>query len=77
MDPMIGKKIESYEIQRSSGGGMGVVYRARDSKLDRDVAIKMMDLHYASDPNFLKRFQSEAKALASCRTAYRLDLLSA
>ena len=65
MDPMIGKKIEPYEIQEILGrGGMGVVYRARDTKLDRDVAIKMMDLQYASDPNFLKRFQSEAKALA-------------
>ncbi len=65
MDPMIGKKIEPYEIQEILGrGGMGVVYRARDTKLERDVAIKMMDIQYASDPNFLKRFQSEAKALA-------------
>jgi TonB family protein len=65
MDPMIGKKIEPYEIQEILGrGGMGVVYRARDTKLERDVAIKMMDLQFASDPNFLKRFQSEAKALA-------------
>jgi TonB family protein len=65
MDPMIGRKIEPYEIQEILGrGGMGVVYRARDTKLDRDVAIKMMDLQYASDANFLKRFQSEAKALA-------------
>jgi TonB family protein len=65
MDPMIGKKIDPYEIQEILGrGGMGVVYRARDTKLDRDVAIKMMDLQFASDPNFLKRFQSEAKALA-------------
>ena len=65
MDPMIGKKIDPYEIQEILGrGGMGVVYRARDTKLDRDVAIKMMDIQFASDPNFLKRFQSEAKALA-------------
>ena len=65
MDPMLGKKIDPYEIQEILGrGGMGVVYRARDTKLDRDVAIKMMDLQFASDPNFLKRFQSEAKALA-------------
>ncbi len=65
MDPMIGKKIDPYEIQEILGrGGMGVVYRARDTKLERDVAIKMMDIQYASDPNFLKRFQSEAKALA-------------
>jgi serine/threonine-protein kinase len=62
---MIGKKIDPYEIEEILGrGGMGVVYRARDTKLERDVAIKMMDIQYASDPNFLKRFQSEAKALA-------------
>jgi TonB family protein len=65
MDSMIGKRIEPYEIQEVLGrGGMGVVYRARDTKLERDVAIKTMDIQYASDPNFLKRFQSEAKALA-------------
>jgi len=65
MDPMIGKRFEPYEIQEILGrGGMGVVYRARDTKLERDVAIKMMDLQYASDPNFLRRFQSEARALA-------------
>jgi len=77
MDPMIGKKIESYEIQEILGrGGMGVVYRARDSKLDRDVAIKMMDLHYASDPNFLKRFQSEAKALARLQDPHIVSIFS-
>ena len=65
MDPMIGKVIDSYKILEVLGrGGMGVVYRATDTTLDRDVALKMMDVLIASDPNFLKRFQSEAKALA-------------
>jgi predicted Ser/Thr protein kinase len=65
MDPMIGKTIDSYQILEVLGrGGMGVVYKAVDTTLDRDVAIKMMDVLIASDPNFLKRFQSEAKALA-------------
>ena len=65
MDPMIGKMIDSYKILEVLGrGGMGVVYRATDTTLDRDVALKMMDVLIASDPNFLKRFQSEAKALA-------------
>ena len=77
MDPMIGKKIESYEIQEILGrGGMGVVYRARDTRLDRDVAIKMMDLQYASDPNFLKRFQSEAKALARLQDPHIVSIFS-
>jgi serine/threonine protein kinase len=43
---------------------MGIVYKARDMTLDRDVALKMMDAQLAADQNFLKRFQSEAKALA-------------
>ncbi|HTY59986.1 MAG TPA: serine/threonine-protein kinase [Bacteroidota bacterium] len=65
MDPMIGKVIDTYKILEVLGrGGMGVVYRATDTTLDRDVALKMMDVLIASDPNFLKRFQSEAKALA-------------
>ena len=65
MDPMIGRMIDSYRILEVLGrGGMGVVYRATDTTLDRDVALKMMDVLIASDPNFLKRFQSEAKALA-------------
>lgn len=65
MDQMIGKIIDSYKILEVLGrGGMGVVYRAMDLTLDRDVALKMMDVLIASDPNFLKRFQSEAKALA-------------
>ncbi len=77
MDPMIGKKIESYEIQEILGrGGMGVVYRARDIKLDRDVAIKMMDLQFASDPNFLKRFQSEAKALARLQDPHIVSIFA-
>ena len=43
---------------------MGVVYKAKDITLDRDVALKMMDSALARDEDFLKRFKSEAKALA-------------
>jgi eukaryotic-like serine/threonine-protein kinase len=45
-------------------GGMGEVYRARDTRLDRDVAIKALPLQFASDPERLARFEREAKVLA-------------
>ena len=62
---IIGKVIDSYKITAVLGkGGMGIVYKAQDMTLDRDVALKMMDAQLAADQNFLKRFQSEAKALA-------------
>ena len=65
MDPIVGKTIDTYKILDVLGrGGMGVVYKAVDTQLDREVAIKMMDVMIATDPNFMKRFQSEAKALA-------------
>ncbi|HTY59473.1 MAG TPA: serine/threonine-protein kinase [Bacteroidota bacterium] len=65
MDRMIGKSIHQYRVLEVLGrGGMGVVYRAHDSLLDRDVALKTMDVLMASDPNFIRRFQSEARALA-------------
>ena len=47
------------------GGGMGEVYRARDTKLDRDVALKVLPEAFTSDPDRLGRFEREAKVLAS------------
>jgi tRNA A-37 threonylcarbamoyl transferase component Bud32 len=65
MEPLVGKEIDNYKILSVLGkGGMGIVYKARDKSLDRDVAIKMMDTSLTRDESFLKRFQSEAKALA-------------
>ncbi len=62
---IIGKVVDTYQITGILGkGGMGVVYRAKDTTLDRDVALKMMDSNLARDEEFLKRFKSEAKALA-------------
>lgn len=59
-------QIGPYEITREIGrGGMGVVYLARDTKLDRDVAIKCLPDDFADDHERLSRFQREAKALAS------------
>ncbi len=62
---IIGKVVDTYKITGVLGkGGMGIVYKAKDTTLDRDVALKMMDAALARDESFLKRFQSEAKALA-------------
>lgn len=64
-ESIIGKVIDTYEITGVLGkGGMGVVYKAKDKTLERDVALKMMDATLARDEEFLKRFKSEAKALA-------------
>src|SRR5262245_2242782 len=61
-----GERIGVYEIMGSLGaGGMGEVYRARDRKLNRDVALKILPELFASDPDRLARFQREAQLLAS------------
>jgi serine/threonine protein kinase/tetratricopeptide (TPR) repeat protein len=61
-----GTKLGLYEILAPIGaGGMGEVYRARDQKLDRDVAIKVLPESVASDPDTLARFEREAKAVAA------------
>ncbi len=63
---MVGKTLGHYEILSPLGaGGMGQVYRARDTTLDRDVAIKVLPEDFASDANRLARFEREAKVLAS------------
>ena len=61
-----GDKLGPYEILGLIGaGGMGEVYRARDTKLKRDVALKVLPEAFASDPNRMMRFQREAEVLAS------------
>ncbi|HKD16401.1 MAG TPA: protein kinase [Thermoanaerobaculia bacterium] len=58
-----GSKLGPYEIVGQIGaGGMGEVYRARDPRLGRDVAIKVLPASFSSDPDRLKRFEQEAKA---------------
>src|ERR1700730_1604198 len=62
----VGNKIGPYEILAPLGkGGMGEVYRAKDTKLDREVAIKVLPAALAQDPERLARFEREAKVLAS------------
>ena len=64
MEP--GTRLGHYEIlDRLGAGGMGQVYRARDTTLDRDVAIKVLPEDFASDAGRLARFEREAKLLAS------------
>jgi serine/threonine protein kinase len=61
-----GTKLGPYEILAPiGGGGMGEVYKARDTKLDREVAIKVLPPVLARDPERLARFEREAKVLAS------------
>src|SRR5262245_6915582 len=61
-----GTRIGSYEVIDSIGaGGMGEVYRARDTRLDRHVALKVLPQSLLSDPERLARFEREAKILAS------------
>ena len=56
-----GTRLGPYEILSPLGaGGMGEVYRARDSRLGRDVAVKVLPQEVAGDPNALSRFESEA-----------------
>src|SRR5262245_47306187 len=62
----VGGRIGSYEILAPLGvGGMGEVYRARDTKLNRDVAVKVLPELFALDPDRLARFGREAHVLAS------------
>jgi serine/threonine protein kinase len=61
-----GTRLGAYEILSTLGaGGMGEVYRARDSKLNRDVAIKVLLASVANDPDRLARFSREAQVLAA------------
>ena len=61
-----GQKLAHYEVLEPIGrGGMGEVYRARDGKLGRDVAIKVLPELFSEDQERLARFKREAKVLAS------------
>ncbi len=61
-----GSRIAHFEIVAAIGaGGMGEVYRARDTRLGRDVAIKVLPAEFAADPERLRRFEQEARAVAA------------
>ena len=63
---LTGTKLGPYEIVAPLGaGGMGEVYRARDTRLDRTVAIKILPAHLSSNPEAKQRFEREARAISS------------
>jgi tetratricopeptide (TPR) repeat protein len=62
---MIGQKLDHYEIEKKLGeGGMGQVYLARDWKLSRQVAVKVLRQQLSSDPRSLRRFEQEARSVS-------------
>ncbi|HSN55165.1 MAG TPA: protein kinase, partial [Candidatus Sulfomarinibacteraceae bacterium] len=70
-----GDRLGRYEILGPIGaGGMGEVWRARDTELDREVAVKVLPESFADDPTRLERFQREAKALAALSHQNLLDI---
>ncbi|HEY7513772.1 MAG TPA: protein kinase, partial [Vicinamibacteria bacterium] len=61
-----GRRVGPYEIVSAIGaGGMGEVYRARDSRLGREIALKVLPPEHSDDPDRLRRFRRETQALAA------------
>ena len=66
MKNLEGQRIGPYQLaSRIGAGGMGEVYKARDTRLERTVAIKVLTAHIADDPHARERFQREARAVAA------------
>ena len=66
MTLVLGSTLGPYEIQGPLGaGGMGEVYEARDTRLDRTVAIKVLPEHLANDPDLKQRFEREARTVTA------------
>jgi predicted Ser/Thr protein kinase len=67
-DPLIGRQLASFRIERVLGrGGMATVYYGWDVKLERPVALKVIDARYQDDPAYAVRFVNEAKSIAALR----------
>ena len=73
---MIGTTVSHYKILEKHGeGGMGVVYRARDQRLERDVALKFLPRNRVNDPELKARFEREAVAAAALKSSEHLYCL--
>ena len=75
MSLKVGSQVGHYDVTALIGeGGMGEVYKATDTKLNRHVALKILPEVFAADPDRLARFQREAQTTASLRSATPIAL---
>jgi len=70
------RRIGPYELMAKLGsGGMGAVYRARDTRTGRDIALKIMHAHLAEDPDYVRRFQREARIAVELHSPFIVRVL--